>query len=345
MIKSNKNFLIFFGCILGFIGLFYAAKSHLFRPNIPNNMRWIPGGTFQMGTNDPNSMMNERPAHLVSVDGFWMDESPITNEEFAAFVQETGYVTTAEKAPTWEELKKQLPPGTPQPDPSLLVPGSLVFVPPSHPVPLNNMSAWWRWLPGANWKNPEGPGSDLKNRLHHPVVHISWEDANAFAKWAGKRLPTEAEWEYAARGGLKGKRFPWGDKFKPNQQHMANTFQGSFPYYAVAEDGYTGTSPVKSYPANGYHLYDMVGNVWEWTSDWYDSKAYQNTPDQTLYNPKGPSKSFDHLDPYTFKRVIKGGSFLCHKDYCESYRSSARRGQTPDTSTSHIGFRLVKSKK
>lgn len=287
---------------------------------VPPGMKWIPAGTFTMGTNDLNSMPNERPACKVQVNGFWMDEYLVTNAEFKKFVDKTGYITTAEQKPSWEELKKQLPPNTPKPNDNLLVPGSSVFTPPTHPVPLNNLNAWWSWVPGANWKQPEGVGSHLKNRENHPVVHISWDDANAYAKWAGKRLPTEAEWEYAARGGLENKRFPWGDEFKPNGKFMANTFQGKFPYQGVPEDGYAGTSPVDAFPANHYGLYDMVGNVWEWTADIYPNAPY------------GPS------------RVIKGGSFLCHVDYCESYRPSARRAETPDTGTSHLGFRLVSDK-
>lgn len=325
--------------------IFCAAILLYFNKNpSPENMKWISGGTFVMGTNDPRSMPNEQPSHSVKLNGFWMDIHPVTNAQFQQFVDATGYLTTAERQPLWEELQKQLPPGVPKPNDNLLVPGSLVFIPPSHAVPLTHISAWWHWVPGANWRHPEGQGSDLKGRENHPVVHVSWDDANAYAKWVGKRLPTEAEWEYAARGGLKEKRFPWGNEFTPNGKHMANTFQGAFPHHAVAEDGYIGTSPVKSYPANGYGLFDMVGNVWEWASDWYQADYYNQSSQKISANPNGPTKSYDPHDPFATKRVIKGGSFLCHADYCESYRPSARRGQTPDTGTSHIGFRLVLSR-
>ncbi len=321
----------------------HARQVHV-ADNTPLGMKWIPHGTFTMGSDDAKSMPNEKPAHQVEVDGFWMDSHLVTNAEFQKFVEKTGYVTTAEQKPEWEELKKQLPPDTPRPDDSLLVPGSLVFTPPDHAVPLHHLNAWWSWVKGANWRHPEGPESDLTGRDNHPVVHVSWDDANAYAKWVGKRLPTEAEWEYAARGGLEGKRFPWGDEFKPNGKHMANTFQGKFPHQAEAEDGFTGTSPVKSYPANGYGLYDVVGNVWEWTSDWYHVAANQQLSEHgTCKNPQGPAQSFDPAMPYALSHVIKGGSYLCHVDYCESYRPSARRGQTPDTGTSHLGFRLVLS--
>ncbi|MBS0290322.1 MAG: formylglycine-generating enzyme family protein [Proteobacteria bacterium] len=321
---------------------FYPHYQNFISPKATSSMKWIPGGEFTMGTNDPLSMLNERPAHQVKIDGFWMDEHLVTNADFQKFVNATGYITTAEKKPDWEQLKAQLPPHTPKPDDSKLVPGSLVFTPPAHPVPLNNLTLWWRWTAGANWRHPEGPKSEIKGRENHPVVHVSWEDANAYAKWIGKKLPTEAQWEFAARGGLKDKRFPWGDEFRPHGKFMANTFQGQFPHHGVAEDGYIGTSPVKAFAPNGYGLYDMVGNVWEWTNDWYRADTHANE-NPICHNPTGPSNSFDPLDIYTIKRVIKGGSFLCHVDYCESYRPCARRGETPDTGTSHIGFRLVRN--
>ncbi len=332
--------VVVFITIAAFLGFQYASESIP-----PEGMKWIPGGIATMGTNDPKSQANERPAHKVELEGFWIDQNLVTNAEFQKFVHETGYVTTAEKKPDWEDLKKQLPPNVQKPDDSLLVAGSLVFTPPSNPVSLSDLSAWWTWTPGANWQHPEGPMSDIKGREDHPVVHVSWEDANAYAKWAGKRLATEAEWEYAARGGLVDKRFSWGDEFKPNGKFMANTFQGEFPHHAVAEDGYKGTSPIMSYPANGYGLFDMAGNVWEWTNDWYHATIHQEHAKTAIcHDSSGPAHGFDPHDPYAQKRVIKGGSFLCNESYCESYRPSARRGQTPDTGTSHIGFRLVKSK-
>ena len=307
-------------------------------------MKWIPGGEFTMGTDDTRSMPNERPAHRVKVDGFWIGEHPVTNAEFRAFVEATRYVTTAEKKPVWEEIAKQVPPGTPRPPDEQLVPGSLVFTPPAGPVDLGDMANWWRWQPGADWRHPEGPGSSLEGRERHPVVQISWFDAVAYAKWAGKRLPTEAEWERAARGGLEGARYSWGDEFQPGGHHMANTFQGQFPHHGVAEDGHRATSPVGSFPPNGYGLVDLAGNVWQWTSDFYGANYFAEQASQGMCeNPTGPATTFDPFDPYSERRVVKGGSFLCHVSYCESYRPSARRGTPPDTGSSHTGFRLVLS--
>jgi formylglycine-generating enzyme required for sulfatase activity len=311
----------------------------------PAGMRWIPAGEFTMGTDSPNSMPNERPAHRVRLEGFWIDETPVTNAQFARFVGATGYKTTAERKPVWEELRKQLPPGTPKPDPAKLVPGSLVYSPPDRPVPLDDLSNWWRWVPGASWRHPEGPESDIRGQDRYPVVQVSWDDASAYARWAGKRLPTEAEWEYAARGGLEGRRFVWGDEFRPGGKYEANTFQGHFPDHSVPEDGYERRSPVKAFPANGYGLYDMAGNVWQWTADWYRVDYFADLARKgTCEAPGGPSSSFDPAEPNAVKRVVKGGSFLCNVSYCESYRPSARRGTAPDTGSEHIGFRCVKDK-
>jgi formylglycine-generating enzyme len=310
----------------------------------PANMVWIPAGQFMMGTDDPNSMPNERPAHRVQLDGFWMDEHDVTNTEFRKFVQATGYVTTAEKAVDWEEMKKQVPPGTPKPPDEMLKPGSLVFTPPNHPVDLRDISLWWTWTIGANWKHPQGPNSTIAGRDNDPVVQVSWYDAVAYAKWAGKRLPTEAEWEYAARGGEKtNTRFYWGDEFKVNGKFMANTFTGEFPYKNTGEDGFAGIAPVKSFPPNGYGLYDMAGNVWQWTADLY--RADLNFRASQLKNMRCPvvTECFDPTRdvPTAVERVTKGGSFLCNVSYCESYRPVSRRGTPPDTGTEHIGFRCV----
>jgi formylglycine-generating enzyme required for sulfatase activity len=316
-----------------------AALSHA-------GAKWIPAGRFTLGTSDSRSFANERPAHGVTVDGFWMDERPVTNREFRRFVHATRYLTTAESPVDWDELKRQLPPDTPRPPEDRLQPGSIVFTPPSGPVPLDDVGAWWRWQTGASWQHPEGPGSALAGREHHPVVQVSWTDAAAYARWAGKRLPTEAEWEYAARGGLENKRFAWGDEFMLHGHQMANTFQGDFPHHQTGDDGFSGTSPVGSFPPNGYGLYDMAGNVWQWTADWYrpDTFAERANDSRLCDNPTGPTSSYDPTDPYAQMRVIKGGSFLCHITYCESYRPSARRGTPPDTGSSHVGFRLASSR-
>ena len=289
-----------------------------------SGMVLIPGGEFTMGTDDADSLPNERPARRVNVAGFWIDATPVTNAQFRKFVDATGYVSTAEKAVDWEELRQQVAPGTPKPADEMLQPGSLVFTPPGRPVDLRDLANWWAWTPGANWRHPQGPGSDIEGKDDHPVVQVSWDDAVAYARWAGKRLPTEVEWEYAARGAATtDTRYIWGDTFLPGGRHAANTFTGHFPYEDTAEDGYAGTSPVMAFLANGHGLFDMAGNVWQWTAD-----AYRQSPESP---------------PDQFQRVIKGGSYLCHESYCESYRPTARRGTPYDTSTGHVGFRCAMS--
>lgn len=310
----------------------------------PPGMVWVPGGQYTRGTSDNSMWPAERPAHQVKVDGFWMDQTEVTNAEFAKFVEETGYVTTAETTPSLEEIMAQVPPGTPPPPKEVLVPGALVFTPPDHPVELNDESQWWKWVLGANWRRPEGPESSITGRENHPVVMVSWFDANAYADWAGKRLPTEAEWEYAARGGLDGKTYIWGEEFEPQGRIMANIWQGEFPHLNTVDDSHRLTAPVKSFPPNGYDLYDMPGNVWEWTSDWFDTELYNRVDTSTvLDNPEGPKKANNPNHQFAQERAIRGGSFLCHPSYCSSYRPSARLGNTPDTGMSHLGFRLVKS--
>ena len=313
-------------------------------PQAPSGMVYIPGGEFVMGSPGAPPQANEAPAHRVRIDGFFMDETEVTNRQFAEFVKATGFVTEAEKKPDWELMKKQLPEGTPKPPDDVLVPGALVFSPPPVEVPLDDVAGWWQWVPGANWKHPEGPSSHLQGREDHPVVHVCFDDAVAYTKWAGKRLPTEAEWEYAARGGLPSKRFIWGDEHpREIKGGRANIWQGTFPNKNTKLDGFERTAPVKSYPPNKFGLYDMAGNVWEWCSDWYRADAYIGAEKGLQINPKGPDSFWDPTEPLVPKRVTRGGSFLCHITYCESYRPGARRGTAIDTGMSHIGIRCVQN--
>jgi sulfatase modifying factor 1 len=331
-----------------------AAEFVAFAPTIPNSaavpapspegMVWISGGEFSMGAMDPpatdqaamHGADDARPIHRVFVDGFWMDKTDVTNEDFARFVKATGYVTIAERKPAAEDF-----PGAPTEN---LVAGSVVFTPPDHPVPLNNHFQWWSYIAGANWRHPEGPESNLKGRAKHPVVQVAYPDALAYAKWAGKRLPTEAEWEFAARGGLAGKLFPWGNQFRPRGKWMANTFQGEFPTKNTADDGHRGVAAVAQYPPNGYGLYDMAGNVWQWTSDWYrpDYYARLTLAAAVARNPQGPDTPYDPAEPTEKKKVHRGGSFLCTDQYCSRYVVGTRGKGEISTGTNHLGFRCVK---
>ena len=293
-------------------------------------MLWIPGGAFEMGSED--FYPEERPVHRVAVDGLWMDEKPVTAAEFRRFVRETGYVTVAERPLD--------PAQYPDADPELLVPGSLVFHATAGPVNLDDYRNWWAYVPGAFWKRPGGKGTTINGRDNHPVTHVAHEDAEAYAAWAAKELPTEAEWEHAARGGLEGATFAWGDEQFPAGEAMANTWQGEFPWQNLKLDGYERTSPVGSFPPNGYGLLDMCGNVWEWTSDWFTSRHPDavESPCCVPRNPRVTSPSGEEPIP---RRVIKGGSHLCAPNYCLRYRPAARQGQAVDSSTSHLGFRCI----
>ncbi|MDP9199680.1 MAG: formylglycine-generating enzyme family protein [Pseudomonadota bacterium] len=312
----------------------------------PEGMVWIPGGEFSMGARDPLEMTDtvgmqattdSRPVHRVAVDGFWMDATEVTNEQFARFVAATGYVTAAERVPRAEDY-----PGVP---PENLVAGSVVFTPPDYAVPLNNHFQWWAYAKGANWRHPLGPDSSIEGKERFPVLHVAYEDAEAYAKWAGKRLPTEAEWEFAARGGLSGKLFPWGDEFMPDGKWMANIHQGHFPDHDTAADMHAGIAPVAQFPPNGYGLYDVGGNAWEWVSDWYRPDYYARLMQAgtVTRNPTGPTDAFDPEEPGVRKRVHRGGSFLCTDQYCSRYMVGTRGKGDVMTGTNHLGFRCVRS--
>lgn len=320
-----------------------AASDAALKGKDHRGMVWIKSGTFMMGGDNAQASPDEFPKHKVTVDGFWMDATEVTNAEFARFVKATGYITTAERKPDWNELKKQLPPGTKKPADSLLVPASLVFSAPRQAVDLNDYTQWWEWKKGADWRHPHGPGSSIKGKDDYPVVHVSWYDAVAYCKWAGKRLPTEAEWEWAARGGLQNKVYPWGDEPVDRGRVKANTWQGHFPYQNTLRDKFYGTAPVGSFSPNGYGLYDMAGNIWEWCADYYNNNYY-TTIARGAKNPKGPPVSYDPEEPYAKKRVIRGGSFLCNDSYCSGYRVARRMKSTEDSGTEHVGFRCVADK-
>ena len=312
--------------------------------DVPEGMVWVPGDEFLMGSD--TGFPDEQPIHLVIVDGFWMDATEVTNAEFRRFVDETGYVTTAEKIPRKEDLAAQLPDDVVIPEENLVA-GSICFdlnvdpktIRKDHPL-------WpyqiWKYVPGADWRHPLGPESTIEGKDDHPVVHVSWDDAVAYCQWAGKRLPTEAEWEFAARGGLKDQEYPWGDDRNPNGEWRNNIWQGDFPGKNKEADGFATTAPVKSFPANGYGLYDVSGNVWEWCADWYRPDYYEVS---TRRNPQGPPSSLDPLEPTIPKRIQRGGSYLCSESYCTGYRVAARMKGDPQSSTAHCGFRAVLSPK
>ena len=301
------------------------------------DMVWIPGGTFRMGSD--RHYPEEAPVHRVTVDGFFIDRTPVTNAQFKEFVNETRHVTFAEIAPDPKDYPGALP--------HMIFAGSLVFTVPAHPVDLRHWGEWWSLMQGANWRHPYGPKSNIRGLDDHPVVHVTFADALAYAHWAGKELPTEAEWEFAARGGLDGAEYSWGDEFAPGGRHLANTWQGAFPRENDNEDGFARTSPVNAFPANGYGVHDMIGNVWEWTTDWYSPKHEADAPKACCIpeNPRGGREeaSYDPCQPDIKipRKVIKGGSHLCAPNYCRRYRPAARHAEPIDTSTSHVGFRCV----
>ncbi|WP_298628269.1 formylglycine-generating enzyme family protein [uncultured Legionella sp.] len=334
-------FLLLITLITLIVGVIEYFKS-------PSDMVWIPGGEFIMGSSSSLANRNEQPPHKVRVNGFWMDKTDVTNAQFESFVKATGYVTTAEKKTDWDTIKVQVLPRTPKPSDDALIPGAMVFVGTKEPVSVNDPSLWWRFVPGANWRHPTGPQSNIIGKEDYPVVQVSYEDALAYAQWVGKRLPTEAEWEFAARGGLEQKDYVFGGEFQSGGKKMAKIYPGNFPVVEPQYKSLIHPSKVGSDPPNGYGLYDMAGNVWQWVADWYRADAFVLQAKRPVSaNPQGPEDSFDpsHAnEPANApKRVIRGGSFLCDPNFCMSYRPSARRGVAPYNPMAHIGFRLVKS--
>jgi formylglycine-generating enzyme len=331
---------VLFICFFAISGCKNNTPSPPVKPQEQAGMVLIPAGTLQMGGDNAQADQNEYPKHQVKVSSFWMDKTEVTNAQFDAFVRATNYLTLAERPINWEEMQRTLPPNTPKPPDSLLQPGALVFVKTNRAVSLNDASTWWQWTIGANWRHPLGPESEITDKMQHPVVQIAWEDAAAYAKWANKRLPTEAEWEWAARGGLDAAVYPWGNTIGETKPE-ANFWQGMFPHENTLADGFEGVAPVGQYPPNGYGLLDMPGNVWEWCSDWFDYGFYAK-PEASKPNTAGPDKSFNPSNPYQPEKVIRGGSFLCNDSYCSGYRNARRMGSSPDTGLNHTGFRCVK---
>ncbi|WP_442845704.1 formylglycine-generating enzyme family protein [Leeuwenhoekiella sp. H156] len=309
----------------------------------PEGMVWVSGIRFTQGADagDALALPREQPAHPVAVDGFFIDKTEVTNAQFRKFTAETGYVTVAERPIDWEEMKKDLPPGTPKPADSILQPRSLIFNRKAEDITdLRNYAQWWEWKTGANWRHPQGPDSTIEGKDNYPVVHIACEDALAYCEWANRKLPTEAQWEAAAHGKMHGGVYTWGDDESQLTQ-KANTWQGNFPNTNLAEDGFSYVAPVASFEPNSLGIYDMAGNVWELTQDWFSVNYYESLAGNETLNPQGPAQSYNPENPYQQEKVIKGGSFLCDKSYCASYRISARMGQTLDSSSDHTGFRTI----
>ena len=328
LFQKMKTYGVLFVLLFFYFGESQNRNSH-------NNMVFIKGGTFLMGGDNNQANKDEYPKHNVTLSGFWMDITEVTNAQFAEFVKATNYITTAENNIDWSALKKQLPPNTPKPSDENLQPASLVFI-----TQNNDSDYWWKMVASANWKHPSGLNSDIIGKDNYPVVQVSWYDAQAYCNWAKKRLPTEAEWEFAARGNLKNKIYSWGNESVNIGKPKANSWQGNFPETNLLTDEFFKSSPVKSFPANGYGLYDMAGNIWEWCHDWYDYTYYSSVI-KGITNPKGPDKGYDPDDIYAQKNCIRGGSFLCNDSYCSGYRNARRMKETPDTSMEHIGFRCV----
>ncbi|MEO1260276.1 MAG: formylglycine-generating enzyme family protein [Bacteroidota bacterium] len=330
-----------FGFLLFLVSCQTAPSKQKPNTPAPPGMVYIPAGTLHMGGDNEQADGDEYPKHHVEINAFWMDATEVTNRQFKAFVESEEYLTVAERPIDWEIMAQDLPPGTPPPPDSVLQPGSLVFHKTDQPVPFNDPSRWWKWTVGASWRHPEGPGSSIEDRMDHPAVQIAWEDAVAYCEWAGKRLPTEAEWEWAARGGLEDNVYPWGNEDVNEGKPKANFWQGLFPYENSEKDGYFASAPVKSFPPNGYGLYEMPGNVWEWCSDWYHYNYYASSDAKTP-NTRGPEISHDPQMPYMKQRSMRGGSFLCNDDFCSGYRNARRMKSSPDTGLGHTGFRCVK---